>query len=194
MTVELPSQPCWLPMKDALALRASLFVMEECSLSKGELWLTHGRQYDHAFWHPLGSDVVFITPFTGRLAWDRSKKKGWIMAAKKKFIPPAAQTAGERPAAPDCPDSSFEEAYPIIWGFMSCSKDAAGQARETSTLNFFVDVDGFKVYLHDRQGKRKAFAASKVFSEAVDTLELSLSDGTAIWRQDWQGKAGKRSF
>ena len=114
------------------------------------------------------------------------------MAAKKKFIPPASKPKGKSLEAPDCLDIHFGDAFPMLWGYLSCKVDSDGSPREPATLALFAEGGGWKGYLHDRHEHQKLWAAAESYMGICEQLESFLGDSRAHWREDWMGKTGKR--
>jgi hypothetical protein len=171
----------------------SATVVKVRHLSGGILYTLIDGEWFHFAFRSHGGRLVHYSPAIAPddvfCCWEGS----FVDMVKKKFMPPAAVPKRDRQPAPDCLDGHFGDSFPQLWGYLSCSLDAAGSPRETATLNIFASPEGgFKGYLHDRQETAKLWAVADTFMGICERLETDLGDATAVWREDWAGRTGKR--
>lgn len=81
-------------------------------------------------------------------------------------------------------DSDFADRYPALSEYMTALAYPDGSARRTSTLNVFVDRDGWKASLKDRDNGLILFATDRSFLGVLEALEGLLISEHPPWRED----------
>ena len=191
----LPNYPGWrlVTFRDVPFGTCCLEVVRLSHLVAGDLYFLRLNNEYRFLFRPLGHVHCYLGPSVALADVMIRGSGSYVMAAKKKFVPPALKTREAANPAPDCLDGHFGESFPQLWGYLSCHLDATGVKRETSTLNVFASPEGgFKGYLHDRAEGQKLWAVADTFMGICERLETDLADAMAVWREDWQGKTGRR--
>lgn len=93
------------------------------------------------------------------------------------------------------PDSSFLEAYPALWEYLTVGKWEDGTPRQRSTITFFYEDGLWKACLNDRDGSRSLFVSCPIWNDVLRALERASTDPAAPWRGYANAKrgGGKRS-
>lgn len=102
--------------------------------------------------------------------------------------PTRLASAGARDAAPI--DDVLDQ-YPLLAEQLVCTAydgEPPG-SRQTATLLIFGQDGTWKAALRDRQESRVLWVACSSLRAVFDTLEASLGDPTAVWRDDRMGGA-----
>lgn len=90
-------------------------------------------------------------------------------------------------------DSEFEKKYPSLWAFLTDSKWASGETRETGSVLLFTQEGHWKAMIKDKDSGCIAFVTKETFKTLLDALERGLVDGKLDWREDaFKTKKGKR--
>lgn len=79
--------------------------------------------------------------------------------------------------------------WPHVWDYLALSAYDDGTARQRATVTLFVDQDGPKACLNDRDLGRTLWRSGISFVALLDSLEAALADDSADWRHkpaDWK--------
>lgn len=85
----------------------------------------------------------------------------------------------------------FAKSCPHLWEFLAVGTFDDGSARKLGTLTVFVDGEGVKGCLNDREQGLSAFATAASLDGLLATLEKGLAEDRLDWRRPTPPK-GKR--
>lgn len=90
------------------------------------------------------------------------------------------------PGGYEAPPDALIESAPLLAEFLTatCYEDSPSVPRQVGTLLIFAQQGAWKACLRDRQEQRCLWVAATMFDDLVPVLETSLSDPTAVWRDD----------
>lgn len=117
-----------------------------------------------------------------RLAWEET-----VMSFLEKTRPKTVERGmSVRPA-----DDDFRRRYPALHEYLTADAFPDGSPRKTSTLNVFVDQDGWKASLKDRERELILFVTDRSFLGVLEALEAMVTSDSPAWRDDrWKDQKG----
>lgn len=117
-----------------------------------------------------------------REAWEET-----LMSFLEKSRPKTA----ERGVMVKPADDDFKRRYPALHEYLTADCYPDGSPRKTSTVNVFVDQDGWKASLKDRDREIILFATDRSFLGVLEALESLVTSDNPPWRDDrWSGQKG----
>ena len=79
------------------------------------------------------------------------------------------------------PDHVFFDWYPHLHERMSETKWEDGKARKVDTLMIFREHSMWKVLIHDREARTKAWVSGSTWEAVLKSLERGLGEETLEW-------------
>lgn len=91
-------------------------------------------------------------------------------------------------------DEDFRRRYPALYEYVTADAFPDGSPRKTSTVSVFVDRDGWKGSLKDRERALILFATDTSFLGVLEALEGLLTSDRPPWKDDrWaESKGGQK--
>lgn len=80
-------------------------------------------------------------------------------------------------------DDSFRKRHPALHEYLTCAPEETGHGSMTATLTIFTEGFWWKLCLNDRAEGMSCFASAETLSEALETLDSQLQEGTADWKE-----------
>lgn len=99
----------------------------------------------------------------------------------------AMSRAGSGTGGPDrgtAVDAQLQEACPCLHEWLSETKWDDGKKRETGSLMVVAEGGWWKMWIHDRDGRRSAWLAGGTLQDCLLAVEEGLSANTVAWRPD----------
>lgn len=93
-----------------------------------------------------------------------------------------SEVAGEAPEV-KVEGGLFAKSCPTLWEFLACGVFEDGSSRKLGTLTVFVDGDGVKGCLNDREQGLTAFASAASLDGLLAVLERGLAEDRLDWRR-----------
>lgn len=85
----------------------------------------------------------------------------------------------------------FARSHPCLWEFLAVGVFPDGSSRKLGTLTVFVDGEGVKGCLNDREQGLSAFSTANTLDGLLARLEAGLSEDTLDWRKSFVPKKKK---
>lgn len=118
------------------------------------------------------------------MAWEET-----LMSFLEKSRPKTVERGmSVRPA-----DDDFKRRYPALHEYLTADAYPDGSPRKTSTVNVFVDQDGWKASLKDRDRELILFVTDRSFLGLLEALEAMVTSDNPAWRDDrWKDQKGQQ--
>lgn len=91
---------------------------------------------------------------------------------------------GGKPVAPPGVDADLKGVAPHVHEFLTEVVWDDGKRRDVGTVMLVLEGGWWKLWAHDRDGKRSAWIAGTSIQEALLELDQQLSEGRVAWRPD----------
>jgi len=95
-----------------------------------------------------------------------------------------APKPGSEKGLPAAQPDGWLEFYPGLQAFLVQTKWEDGAARLTGTLMLVAEGGRYKVWVHDRDGKRSVWLSGDSVEQVTQHAEDVVSGGPADWRPD----------
>lgn len=95
-----------------------------------------------------------------------------------------APKPGANAGLPAAPPDGWLEFYPGLAEFLTLTKWDDNARRETGTLMLVAEQGRYKLWVHDRDGKRSVWLSGDTVESVTQAAEDVVSGGPADWRPD----------
>lgn len=108
------------------------------------------------------------------------------------FLRRVSSEAADLKQDPRTSDPTFVKEYPALAEYLMATSYDDGTARQTATLLLFVDGDGVKACLNDRETGYSLWSTTNTLTDALTALDDLLQGDNPPWRKNRETPAQNR--